>query len=154
MNVLTAIPDEIGRQSARPASFLLVDDDEIDRMSFRRAFRKRKILNEIVEAEDGVQALDIMLGRNGESRISRPYILVVDINMPRMNGLELIEAIRQHGELRDTIVFVLSTSQADEDRCAAYANNIAGYIIKSGIESSLESMVMLLDNYWRVVELP
>lgn len=148
-----ALPTSVTAKG-RAATFLLVDDDEIDRMAFRRAFRNRRIANDIVEVENGIEALDRLLGRDGRPPLERPYIVILDLNMPRMNGLEFLEAIRNHEQLQDTVVFVLTTSRADEDRCAAYRQHIAGYVVKGGIEKSLEGMVQMLDCFWRVVELP
>ncbi|MEQ8397599.1 response regulator [Thalassobaculum sp.] len=140
--------------STRQATFLLVDDDEIDRANFRRAFRQENIPTDLLEAQDGQRAYEILKGLNGAKKPARPYIVVTDINMPRMTGLEFLEAVRADDELRDTTVFVLSTSQADEDRRAAYAQNVAGYVIKTGTDGSLQNMMRMLSTYCRIVELP
>ena len=147
--------DTLRREAqGRLPAILLVDDDEIDRMSFRRAFKRQGLSNSVVEAEDGVVALDILLGRNGKEALAKPYLIILDLNMPRMNGLEFLGEIRRHPVLASSVVFVSSTSKADEDLCAAYAQNVAGYIVKGGAESAMDCMIQLLDCYSRAVALP
>ncbi len=74
--------------------------------------------------------------------------------MPRMNGIELLEVIRGDALLHDSIIFVLTTSRAEKDLKAAFKNNVAGYIVKSEIEDGFKGMLKMIENYWRVVELP
>jgi len=66
--------------------------------------------------------------------LEKPYIILLDLNMPRMSGIEFLEVIRHDDALRDTVVFVLTTSKADEDRTAAYKKHVAGYIVKSDVQ--------------------
>ena len=74
--------------------------------------------------------------------------------MPRMNGLEFLTELRADPELRDSIVFVLTTSRSDEDRVASYNLNVAGYIVKSDVGAGFVRLLGLLDHYWRIVEFP
>jgi DNA-binding NarL/FixJ family response regulator len=74
--------------------------------------------------------------------------------MPRMNGLELLERIREDADLHDSIVFMLTTSNDEEDKIEAFNLNVAGYMLKSDIGQSFVKAVELINNYWRVVELP
>jgi CheY-like chemotaxis protein len=133
---------------------LLVEDNPIDREAVQRAFVKHRIANPIVEAADGVEALAILRGEVPDKPLERPYIVLVDLNMPRMNGIELISALRADKALSDSVIFVLTTSRSDEDRVASYSLNVAGYIVKSDVGSGFIRLVELLDHYWRVVELP
>lgn len=133
-----------------PVTFLIVEDDEIDLKSLKRAFRDLKIANLIVEARDGLQALELL--RNGA--VPRPYLILLDINMPRMNGFEFLDEIRQDELLSDSVVFVLTTSKSEEDVMHAYRNHVAGYVVKKDAARGLQQAVTLLDKYWRVVELP
>lgn len=133
---------------------LLVEDDEIDVLSVKRALKKSQIINELIIAKDGVEAFEFLKGTNGHDKITRPYLILLDINMPRMNGLEFLEKIRQDKELYDSVVFVLTTSNSDEDKCQAYSKNIAGYILKSNIGNAFNETVSMLDLYWKLVELP
>jgi CheY-like chemotaxis protein len=134
----------------KPASILLVDDDDIDAMSVQRAFSRMKIANPIVRAKEGIEALDIL--RNGG--VKQPYLILLDLNMPRMGGLELLNAIRSDPQLESNVVFVLTTSKDDEDKLAAYKHHVAGYIVKEKLDEGFEQLVKMLDHYWRLVELP
>ncbi|MFT6189710.1 MAG: CheY-like chemotaxis protein [Oleispira sp.] len=134
----------------KPASILLVEDDDIDAMSVQRAFQRMKIANPIVRAKDGVEALDILL----KGRIEQPYLILLDLNMPRMGGLELLDTIRNNPQLESSVVFVLTTSKDDEDKIKAYKHHVAGYIVKEKLDEGFEQLVRMLDHYWRLVELP
>ena len=133
---------------------LLVEDDEVDVMAVRRAFRERKIANPLRVARDGVEALSILRGTDGESPIARPYMILLDLNMPRMNGIEFLEELRADPDHHSAIVMVLTTSDEDRDRMAAYDQHVAGYIIKSDIGGGFTALVDMLDHYWKVVEFP
>ncbi len=106
--------------------FLLVDDDEIDIETVRRAFRKSELDVDLEVARDGIEALAIL--RHPETPF--PLTVIVDINMPRMNGIELLDEIRNDEDLRCLQVFVLTTSRDDRDLLAAYNRHVAGYIVK------------------------
>lgn len=133
---------------------LLVEDDDIDVMAAKRALRKMQVTNQVREARDGIEALEILRGSGGQEVFARPHIVLLDLNMPRMGGLEFLEEIRNDPILHDTIVFVLTTSNSDEDKCQAYAKNVAGYLLKSNIDEGFGEAVAMLDLYWQVVELP
>jgi len=139
---------------AAAASILLVEDDDGDVKAVRRAFAKEKIANQIFRAVDGIEALEMLRGENGKVRIPPPYILLVDLNMPRMGGIELIKMLRADETLRSAVVFVLSTSKREEDKKAAYDLNVAGYIIKERAGQDFLRVISLVDCYWRIVELP
>ncbi len=140
--------------NTRTVQVLLVEDNAVDREGVRRAFARHRIANPIVDAIDGVDALDVLRGTNGREKIARPYLILLDINMPRMTGIELLQAIRADPTLRDSVVFVLTTSQADEDRMEAYDANVAGYVVKRDVGAHFVRLVELLQCYWRIVELP
>jgi CheY-like chemotaxis protein len=129
---------------------LLVDDDDVDVMGVERAFRRAKIKNPMVVAKDGIDALEKLRGK----QVVRPYLILLDLNMPRMNGLEFLDAIRKDPDLKDSVVFVLTTSKAEQDKWEAYQRNIAGYIVKENVGEEFLDAVSLLDIYWRIVELP
>lgn len=135
-------------------TFLIVDDDQIDVEIIHRAFKKLKIANPLREARDGIEALDVLRGTNGVEKIENPFIMLLDINMPRMSGLELLEHIREDEKLRHIVVFMLTTSDDEKDVLSAYEKNIAGYVVKSDAGSSFEDALNMLDHYWKVVELP
>ena len=141
-------------EQARTVNVLLVDDDDGDAKSVQRAFRSARLVNPIVRAIDGVEALDILRGVNGKTRLTTPYVLLVDLNMPRMNGIELVEALRNDRELRSGIVFMLTTSSRDEDKLAAYDLNVAGYIVKQRAGQDFQRLIDMMQGYWRIVERP
>ena len=134
--------------SERTVTILLVEDDDVDVMALKRAFETLRIANPIEVASDGVEAWEKI------QTIRRPFLVITDINMPRMNGLELLKKIRESEEFHRSIVFVLTTSNADEDKVDAYNLNVTGYILKSEMKSSFTQAIELVENYWKVVELP
>ncbi|MDH4022371.1 MAG: response regulator [Gammaproteobacteria bacterium] len=133
---------------------LLVEDDLIDAKAFLRAIEKLRISNPVTVARDGLEAWQILKGIDGKPPLPRPYLLVLDINMPRMNGLELLERIRDDADLHDAIVFMLTTSNDEEDKIEAFHLNVAGYMLKSDVGNSFIKAVELMNNYWRLVEFP
>jgi CheY-like chemotaxis protein len=140
--------------NARTLKLLVVEDDEGDFMMIERAFEKSRIVNEIVRAKDGVEALEIMRGAGGRERLMRPYLVLCDINMPRLDGLSFVAALRDDPELKDTLVFMLTTSRHDEDRREAYDMNVAGYILKSDAGKDFLKVVDMLGGFIQVVVLP
>lgn len=134
--------------------FLLVEDDDVDVMAIRRAFQRLKIANELIVARNGLDALAHLRGENGRTKIAPPYIILLDLNMPRMNGIEFLDVVRGDPHLKTAIIFVLTTSNDDRDRTAAYERHIAGYVVKENPDASLAKAIEMLDHYWRVVEFP
>jgi len=130
---------------------LLIEDDDIDAMAVERGIRKLKLANPICRAKNGLEALEILRDKDA---IIRPYIILLDLNMPVMGGLEFLKKIREDSNLKDSIIFVLTTSAADEDRAAAYQENIAGYIVKSDVKDGFHQVISMLNCYWRLVLLP
>lgn len=135
-------------------NILLVEDDDGDAKAVRRAFSKAKIANPILRAVDGIEALEMLRGENGREKLPKPNILLVDLNMPRMNGFQLVKALRADPELKRSIVFLLTTSKSEEDKAAAYDLNVAGYIIKQNAGVDFLNLVGMIDSYWRIVEMP
>jgi len=135
-------------RSSKVVTILLVEDDEIDVKALHRAFEKLKIANPVVVARDGVEAWETL------QTLPRPYLIITDINMPRMNGIELLRKIRQSEEFRDSIVFALTTSNDEQDKIDAYHLNVAGYMLKTDMGTSFTRAIELIDNFWRVVEFP
>lgn len=135
-------------------STLLVDDDDVAVETVRRAFQRGNIASPIHRAIDGLDALDALRGTNGREAVPRPLIVLLDLRMPRMDGLRFLAALRADPEHRDTVVFMLTTSNDEKDRAMAYEHHVAGYLVKSDLEHDLGGLVELLDAYWRVVELP
>lgn len=129
---------------------LLVEDDDVDAEAVERAFRKHRIANPITRAVDGVEALEILRG----DLLSRPYLILLDLNLPRMDGLEFLREMRRDPRLKGSIVFVLSTSDDDRDKLAAYDSNIAGYLVKTKVDGDFHQLVEILEPFWRYIEFP
>lgn len=130
---------------------MLVEDDEIDVMNVRRAFKRNNITNPLWTAGNGIEALEQL--RNGH--IPRDRLLVLlDLNMPKMNGIEFLRELRADPELRSTCVVVLTTSNDERDRVDAYQLNVAGYIVKPVTFMSFVEAMATLNKYWKLVELP
>ena len=138
----------------RPVTLLLVDDDDVDIMSVRRAFDVLGIDNPVVVAHDGIEALEHLRGENGREPVRPPYVIILDLNMPRMDGIEFLEALRADPALTHSVVFVLTTSSAERDRAQAYAHHVAGFITKGTSRDVVLEAVRMIDHYWRVVRLP
>lgn len=144
----------VAMAGGRPLTLLLVDDDDVDIMSVRRAFDDLDIGNPIVVAHDGIEALEHLRGENGRQRLRPPYVIILDLNMPRMDGIEFLAELRADPALAASIVFVLTTSSAERDRAEAYAHHVAGFITKGTSRDVVRDAVRMIDQYWRVVRLP
>jgi len=137
---------------SKTVQLLHVEDDDLCLMGLNRAFRAAKIANPVSFAHDGIEALDMLRGTNGRPRLPRPFLVLLDLNMPRMDGIEFLKELRKDEELKKSIVFVMTTSGADEDKVKAYNLGVAGYILKSNPANAFLEATALLDTYWRVVE--
>ena len=140
--------------TAQTVTILLVEDDEVDRMAVRRSFRELKIANPIVEASDGMEALERLRGENGRDPVPLPCLILLDLNMPRMGGLEFLSVLRSDPALHRMIVFVMTTSAAEEDLLQAYDRNVAGYVLKQRFGQDFLDAISMLEAYWKVVQFP
>jgi CheY-like chemotaxis protein len=138
----------------RTITVLLVDDDTVDVVAIRRSFWQLKIANPLIVARNGIEALDILRGDNGHEKLEAPYLILLDLNMPRMGGIEFLDELRRDPVLRRTLVFVMTTSAADEDRECAYEKNIAGYVVKPVSGEGFTAAISALESYWRAIEFP
>jgi CheY-like chemotaxis protein len=138
----------------RPVTFFIVDDDEVDRETMERSVEEMGLENPVRTARDGEEALAILRGEAGMEPIEWPYMILLDLNMPRMNGIEFLREMRSDDSLRRNIVFVLTTSNAETDRMAAYDQMIAGYVLKARAGLEFERMIELIRDYNRSVEFP
>ena len=142
------------RNPIRNANILIIEDDDIDVKVLERAFKKEAVSYSIFRAKDGLMALEMLRGEKGYKKIPHPFILLVDLNMPRMGGIEFVEALRNDKQLNRSIVFVVTTSKSDEDKVAAYNLNVAGYIVKDDIGQNSSKLIKMLGYYWDIVEFP
>jgi CheY-like chemotaxis protein len=132
-------------------NILLVEDDEVDVMNVKRAFEKAHITNPLFVAGNGLEALEKL--RSGEIP-NRRRLVLLDLNMPRMNGIEFLRELRRDSELCATPVVVLTTSTQDRDKCDAYGLNIAGYLVKPVTFDKFVDLMVTLNKYWMLVEMP
>ena len=135
-------------------SILLIDDDEIDTELVRRAFQQHKIANPLIHVTDGLSALALLRGEPGVVPLRKPYLILLDMNMPRMNGLEFLHELRQDPVLQSSVVFMLTTSEDEQELAAAYAEGIAGYILKKNVGPDFVDALLLLGFYQTLVTLP
>ena len=137
--------------SDKMLNILLVEDDELDVINIRRAFKKGNISNPLFVAGNGEEALAML--RGGEIPRSRRLVLL-DLNMPRMNGIEFLRELRADPELSPTPVVVLTTSDAERDKVEAYNLHVAGYLLKPVTFGSFCETMVSLNRYWALVEMP
>lgn len=136
-------------------NILLVEDDEVDVMNVRRAFKKNNINNPLYIANNGLEALVMLRGdRNPPLVPPEQRIILLDLNMPKMNGIEFLRELRADQKLRLIPVIVLTTSNEDRDKVEAYNLNVAGYILKPVTFSSFVEAVATLNKYWTLSEIP
>ncbi|SCM78498.1 Response regulator rcp1 [uncultured Sporomusa sp.] len=135
-------------------NILLIEDDEVDIMNVERAFKRINLTNPLYIARDGVEALAMLRGQNGKAIVPWPRLILLDINMPRMNGIEFLHEIRQDPTLKMITVIVLTTSNEERDVVAAYQFNVAGYIIKPVSFEEFVKTLGALDHYWTLSEMP
>jgi CheY-like chemotaxis protein len=135
----------------RIVNILLVEDDNVDVMNVRRAFTRNNIANPLFVASNGVDALDAL--RHGRVPSTRRIVLL-DLNMPRMNGIEFLKELRADPALAPTPVIVLTTSNDERDRVEAYNLNVAGYLLKPVTFANFVELMAALNRYWTLVELP
>jgi len=138
----------------RRLNILLVEDDELDVMNVQRAFRKNNVVNPLYVAGNGVEALQMLRGQK-EPRVPRERrLILLDLNMPKMGGIEFLKELRADPELRATTVVVLTTSDEERDKVKAYDLNVAGYILKPVTVAAFVEIMATLNKYWSVNELP
>ncbi|MCC9167276.1 response regulator [Pontibacter harenae] len=136
--------------SEKLVNVLLVEDDEVDIMNVQRAFKKNSITNPLFIARNGLEALEMLR----TEQVPFPHIIILDINMPKMNGLEFLKEVRDDEKLKSASVFVMTTSNEDSDKLKAYNLNVAGYILKPLSFEKFISSVATLNSYWKLCERP
>jgi CheY-like chemotaxis protein len=137
--------------STKVLNILLVEDDKIDVMNVRRAFERVNITNPLFVASNGLEALELL---RGGTIPSSNRLVLLDINMPKMNGIEFLRELRADAELHSTCVVVLTTSNEERDRVDAYKLNVAGYLLKPVTFGSFVEVMATLNKYWTLMELP
>jgi CheY-like chemotaxis protein len=134
----------------RELNILLVDDDEVDVITVKRAFATAKVTNKLFIARDGIEALAMLRGPE-MPRTQR--VMLLDLNMPKMDGLELLREIRKDPALSSLAVVIMTTSAEDRDRIEAFQLNVAGYIVKPVTFQAFVDAMATLNEYWKLMEL-
>lgn len=135
-------------------TILLVEDDDVAAESVVRSLNRIGCTFPVVWAEDGAVALAVLRGKDALRKVPRPRVVLLDLNMPRMDGFEFLKHLRADALLRDDVVFVLTTSDVDTDRTRAYHENIAGYMVKAAVGPQFSRLANLLVSYQSAVNLP
>ena len=135
----------------RRLNILLVEDDELDVMNVRRAFKKNNVVNPLHTAGNGLDALAML---RGDAIPRDRRLILLDLNMPRMGGIEFLKELRADPDLKATTVVVLTTSDEERDKVKAYDLNVAGYILKPVTLAAFIEIMATLNKYWSVNELP
>jgi CheY-like chemotaxis protein len=129
---------------------LLVEDDSVDAMTVKRAFGELKVTNELVRAINGEAALNYLQ----EHRDKKPCVILLDLNMPKMNGIEFLKVVKADDELRPIPVVVLTTSKDDRDKMESFKACVSGYIVKPVDYRKFVEAMKILNLYWTLSELP
>lgn len=131
-------------------NLLLIEDDDIDASSFIRAMKFHGLANKVSRAYDCEEGLYML--KNNE--IKDPYIILLDLNTPRMNGLEFLKYLRADPNLSHSVVFVLTTSKSEQDIVSAYRAHISGYLVKQFMDTDMSKVVDFLQHFWHTAEIP
>jgi len=129
---------------------LLVEDDSIDAMTVRRAFKDLKLTNELVHCINGEEAVAHLRDPNAEM----PCVVLLDLNMPRMNGIEFLKTVKQDDRLKGIPVIVLTTSNEESDVVESFRLCVAGYIVKPVDYKKFVEAIRTIDLYWTLSEMP
>lgn len=144
--------------NAKPITILMADDDPDDRQLTKEAFEEARLANDLRFVEDGVELLDYLhrRGKYADPRTSPwPGIILLDLNMPRKDGREALQELKQDPRFRAIRVIILTTSKAEEDILRTYNLSAASYITKPVTFESLVDVVRTIGKYWlEIVELP
>jgi CheY-like chemotaxis protein len=138
-----------------PIEVLLVEDDQGDIVLTREAFEVNKLRNRLHVVNDGEQAMAFLRRENGYSDRPRPDLILLDLNLPRMDGMEVLSAIKDDADLRTIPVVVLTTSEAEEDILRSYRLHANAYVTKPVDLGQFIRIVRKIDDFWvTVVKLP
>jgi CheY-like chemotaxis protein len=129
---------------------LLVEDDRVDVLSVKRAFRDLKIANSLQVVGNGEAGLEWLRDEHNP----KPCLILLDLNMPRMNGLEFLKVMKNDDELRRIPVIVLTSSKGEQELLETYKHGVAGYVVKPADYLQLVEVMRVIDLYWTVSEIP
>ena len=134
-------------KDSRP--ILLAEDDSVDAMTVKRALKDLKITNQLIHTANGEEALEYLRKENN----ARPCLILLDLNMPKMNGIEFLEIVKADDLLQKIPVVVLTTSREEQDIVESFKLSVAGYMVKAVDYKKFVEMVRTIDLYWTLSEL-
>lgn len=129
---------------------MLVEDDQVDAITTQRALKELEVANELVHRTDGEEALEYLRDEGN----AKPCIILLDLNMPRMDGFEFLEAIKSNNSLKNIPVIILTTSDADDSVIKGFDLGAAGYILKPVDYGQFVESMRAVDGYWTLSRLP
>jgi CheY-like chemotaxis protein len=135
-------------RTSRP--ILLVEDDSIDAMTVKRAIKDLKVANQLVHLANGEEAMSYLHGEDNH----KPCVILLDLNMPKMDGFEFLKIAKGDAELRQIPVIVLTTSKEERDKVESFQLCVAGYIVKPTDYKKFVDAIRTIDLYWTLSELP
>jgi CheY-like chemotaxis protein len=141
----------------KPITILMAEDDPDDRMLVQEAFEESRLMNDLRFVEDGEQIMAYLRhdGKYHEVNAPRPAVILLDLNMPKKSGREVLEELKEDPELRDIPVIVLTTSEAEEDIVRCYCSGASGFIVKPVTFQRLVDVLKTVGDYWLgIVQLP
>ena len=131
-------------------NILLVEDDQIDVMMVQRALKELNVTNRLDVVQNGEEALEFLIDKgNGV-----PCIILLDLNMPKMNGIEFMKTARREGLLNKTPVIVLTKSQEEQDKVESFKLGVSGYMVKPMEYQQFVEVIRTISLYWTISELP
>jgi len=135
-------------QNSRP--ILLVEDDSVDAMTVKRALKDLNVTNPMVRATNGEEALEYLSNASN----NKPCVILLDLNMPKMNGIEFLKVAKADPKLRGIPAIVLTTSKDDRDKVDSFKLSVAGYIVKPVDYKKFVEAIKIINLYWTLSELP
>ncbi len=129
---------------------LLIEDNSVDAMTVKRALKDINATNQLVHKVNGEEALEHLRGQGNQ----KPCVILLDLNMPRMNGIEFLKIAKADDELKQIPVVVLTTSREEQDKIESFKFSVAGYIVKPPDYKKFVEAMRTLNMYWTLSELP
>lgn len=129
---------------------MLVEDDTVDAMTVKRALKELKAMNDVVHVTNGEEALEYLRAENNE----KPCIILLDLNMPKMNGAEFLRIVKADEELRRIPVVVLTTSKNERDIFESFDLSVAGYMLKPIDYMQFVETIRTIETYWKLSRVP
>ena len=129
---------------------LLIEDDDVDIMTVNRALRDSEVTNQLVSMGDGEEAIEYLRDENK----AKPCVILLDLNMPKMEGAEFLKVVKADNELKKIPVVILTTSNSDRDVIESFGLGAAGYMVKSVDYEKFVETIRAIDQYWTLSKLP